>query len=59
MAGSVAQVVVCLPHKCETLISNPSTIKRKRKSVSYHPEINTINISAYYFLNYEGWWLKK
>jgi hypothetical protein len=30
-AGRVAQVIECLPSKCETLSSNPSTIKKKKK----------------------------
>jgi hypothetical protein len=30
-AGEVAQVVECLPSKCEALNSNPSTTKKKKK----------------------------
>jgi hypothetical protein len=29
-AGGVAQVVACLPSKCESLSSNPSTSKKKK-----------------------------
>jgi hypothetical protein len=32
-AGRVAQVIECLPSKCKTLSSNPSTTKRKK---SFH-----------------------
>jgi hypothetical protein len=31
-AGEVAQVVKCLPSKCEALSSNPTTAKKKKKS---------------------------
>jgi hypothetical protein len=30
-AGRVAQVVQCLPGKCEALSSNPNTTKKKKK----------------------------
>jgi hypothetical protein len=30
-AGGVAQVVECLPRKCEVLSSDPSTAKKKKK----------------------------
>jgi hypothetical protein len=29
-AGAVAQVVVCLPSKCEILSSNPNSAKKKK-----------------------------
>jgi hypothetical protein len=33
-AGGVAQVVECLPRKCEVLSSDPSTAKKKKKKIS-------------------------
>jgi hypothetical protein len=33
-AGGVAQVVECLPSKCEALTLTPSTTKKKKKIVS-------------------------
>jgi hypothetical protein len=32
-AGEVAEVVECLPSKCEALSSNPSNIKKKEREV--------------------------
>jgi hypothetical protein len=34
--SGVAQVIECLPSKCEALSSNPSTKKKKKSVLSYH-----------------------
>jgi hypothetical protein len=39
-AGGVAQVIECLPSKCEALSSNPSTEKKKKKGRERERERN-------------------
>jgi hypothetical protein len=50
-AGGVAQVVECLPNKCEAVISNPSPARRKKKKSEHLVSFNHIKriIQFFYF----------